>query len=183
MSAPFYMVSALGEPSYPAPIHMYYGDMDPNYTGGSAAVLASQWDRLGVPHETDVQAGYAHSTWPASSIRAGFDFLLAHRHPGASPPSRCGDADAGASALDAATPADAAAIDLDASGLDAATTPTDAATTDAHATNVDAGRSRAIASGCGCRAGSHRRSLAIPWALALAGALWSRARRARTARR
>ncbi|MFO0714990.1 MAG: hypothetical protein U0353_34450 [Sandaracinus sp.] len=184
MSAPFYMVSGLGEPSYPAPIHMYYGDMDPNYTGGSAAALASQWDRLGVPHETDVQAGYAHSTWPASSIRAGFDFLLAHRHPGASPPSRCGDADAASSALDAATsPADAAAIDLDASGLDAATTPTDAATTDAYARNVDAGRSRAIASGCGCRAGSHRRSLAIPWALALAGALWSRARRARTVRR
>ena len=55
-----------------APIRMYYGDTDPNFTGGSAMALASQWDRLGVPNETDVQAGFGHSTWPASSIRSGF---------------------------------------------------------------------------------------------------------------
>ena len=158
MSAPFYMVGALAEPGYPAPIHMYYGDMDPNYTGGSAAALAAQWDRLGVPNETDVQAGYAHSTWPASSIRAGLDFLLAHRHPGAAPSSRCGDPDAGAP--DAAVTAIDAGIEgaRDAGGLDAGALPSveDAGAVDAAASNRDAGRGRSIASGCGCRTASGR---------------------------
>lgn len=152
MSAPFYSVGALGEPAYPAPIRMYYGDTDPNYTGGSAMALAAQWDRLGVPHETDVQAGFGHSSWPPSSIRAGFEFLLARRHPGAAPVSRCGDPDAGASAPDAALdPSDASTVGLDASAsTDAAATPG----LDAGGPRPDAGARRPLASSCACRTAS-----------------------------
>ncbi len=150
MSAPFYAVSSVTEAGYAAPIHMYYGDTDPNYTGGSASGLEMQWARLGVPHETDVQAGFGHGTWPPSSIRAGLDFLLAHRHPGAAPPSRCGDADAGAPSLDAG-----------ASAIDASTTLVDAAgadgggltIADASATRDGGGGRGSISSGCGCRVG------------------------------
>jgi predicted esterase len=178
MSAPFYMVSALGEPSYPAPIRMYYGDTDPNYTGGSASSLAAQWDRLGVPHETDVQAGYAHSSWPATSIESGLAFLLAHRHPGTPPTSRCGDPDAGAGVSDAQVSLDAALLELDAGASPA---DASAASTDARASTEDAGRvSRPIASGCACRAGTTQRSGA-PWAwLVTALALASCPRRTRT---
>ena len=178
MSAPFYMVSALGEPSYPAPIRMYYGDTDPNYTGGSATRLEAQWDRLGVPHETDVQAGYAHSSWPPTSIESGLAFLLRHRHPGASPASRCGDPDAGVSATDAQISLDAAILELDAG---ASATDASAALADARPMADDAARvTRPIASGCACRVGDARptgaRSTWLVGGLALTA--WRRARRA-----
>jgi predicted esterase len=162
MSAPYYAVSSVAEAGYAAPIHMYYGDSDPNYTGGSAMGLAMQWDRLGVPHETDVQAGYGHSSWPPSSIRAGLDFLVARRHPGAAPPSRCGDADAGV-ARDAGGADDAGVLALDAGvASDAASVPSDAGPRDGGpASGADAsGRRGAISSGCGCRAGA----TTPPWA-------------------
>ncbi|GAB4198148.1 MAG: hypothetical protein OHK0013_06950 [Sandaracinaceae bacterium] len=108
MSAPFYTVSAVADPDWTAPIRMYYGDMDPNYTGGSAAALEAQWARLGVRSELDVQAGFGHSTWPASSIRAGLEFLLAVRRPGPATPSRCAETDAGLPSTDASTTIDAA---------------------------------------------------------------------------
>lgn len=85
MSAPFYSVSSISDPMHTAPIRMYYGADDPNYTGGAAAMLEGQWTQLGISHETDVQPGYGHSTWPSSSILAGFEFLLSVEYPGGEP--------------------------------------------------------------------------------------------------
>ena len=180
MSAPFYMVGSLGEPGYPAPIRMYYGDTDPNYMGGSATALAAQWDRLGVPNEADVQSGFGHSTWPASSIRAGFEFLLARRHPGASPASRCGEPDGGLTTPDAAAgPSDAG------TALDALTATGDAqipSGADAALARVDAGPRRPVASSCACRAASDRDTPAR-WAFVLAvGFVALRERRRRRSR-
>lgn len=76
MSAPFYGVSAVADPAYKAPIHMYYGTTDPNYTGGAYASLQHQWDALGVSWESDVEAGYGHNNWPPESMVAGFQFLV-----------------------------------------------------------------------------------------------------------
>ncbi len=59
-----------------APIHMYYGTTDPNYTGGAYASLQHQWDALGVSWESDVEAGYGHNNWPPESMVAGFQFLV-----------------------------------------------------------------------------------------------------------
>jgi predicted esterase len=85
MSAPFYGVAGVSDPMHTAPIRMYYGADDPNYTGGSATMLEAQWTQLGVPYETDVQEGHGHSTWPPSSIQAGFEFLLSVQYPGSDP--------------------------------------------------------------------------------------------------
>jgi pimeloyl-ACP methyl ester carboxylesterase len=147
LSAPYYGVSSVAEPSYRAPIHMYYGDMDPNYTSGGTTALENQWTALGVPHETDLEAGFGHSSWPPSSIRMGLDFLLARRYPGTPPGSTCGGADAG-SAIDAATSVvDSAVPGTDGgAGVDASSSSLDASPSE------DAGTRRRIASGCGCRA-------------------------------
>ena len=48
LSAPFYPVSSVADPAYKAPIHMYYGTTDPNYTDGAYAALQQQWSALGV---------------------------------------------------------------------------------------------------------------------------------------
>lgn len=146
MSAPFYSVGAVADAAHRAPIHMYYGGDDPNYTGGSAAALEMQWTRLGVTSTTDVQPGFGHSTWPPSSIAAAFDFLAAQRYPGSATPSSCGDVDAGATLLDASTPVDAGVTALDAT-LGDGSSGSDAATRDASV------RGGPVASGCGCRAG------------------------------
>lgn len=80
MSAPFYQVAAVADPAYRAPIHMYYGTTDPNYTGGAFAMLESQWTALGVPFESDVETGYGHNYWPPESMTAGFRFLVARSY-------------------------------------------------------------------------------------------------------
>jgi len=166
MSAPYYAVSSVTEAGYAAPIHMYYGDTDPNYTGGSASGLEMQWGRLGVPYETDVQAGFGHGTWPPSSIRAGLDFLLAHRHPGAAPPSRCGDADAGAASLDAgAIAVDASAISADASSISG--DGGGGVSADVGVARDTGGGRGSISSGCACRAGQGRGPFAMSTLLAL----------------
>jgi predicted esterase len=85
LSAPWYEVASLADPIYKAPIHMYYGTTDPNFTGGAYAKLKAQWNRLGVPWEEDVQAGFGHSTWPASSMVDGFLFLMSKSRPEPAP--------------------------------------------------------------------------------------------------
>jgi hypothetical protein len=62
---------------------MYYGTTDPNYTGGFPE-LKSQWNRLGVRWEEDVQAGYGHNTWPNAAMADGFAFLAHQSRPGPS---------------------------------------------------------------------------------------------------
>jgi predicted esterase len=81
MSAPFYAVSSLTDPHYKPPIRMYYGSTDPNYAAARPS-LEAQWAALGVPWQEDVQAGYGHNTWPASSLADGFSFLVGKSRPG-----------------------------------------------------------------------------------------------------
>jgi poly(3-hydroxybutyrate) depolymerase len=81
MSAPFYPVSAVADPAYKAPIHMYYGTTDPNYMGGAYAALQQQWNALGVTWESDVATGYGHDNWPPDSMAKGFQFLVSKAYP------------------------------------------------------------------------------------------------------
>jgi len=83
LSAPFYAVAALADPSYKPPIRMEYGTTDPNYTGGAYASLKAQWDRLGVAWEEDIEQGWSHNTWPKSSMANGFLFLAGKSRPAA----------------------------------------------------------------------------------------------------
>jgi predicted esterase len=76
MSAPFYAVSAVADPAYKAPIRMYYGTTDPNYTGGSYQALLAQWSALGVSAASDIENGYGHDYWPPSTLSNGFLFLV-----------------------------------------------------------------------------------------------------------
>jgi len=77
MSAPFYSVGAVADPAYKAPIHMYYGTTDPNYTTyGAYTALQQQWNALGVPWESDVETGWGHNNWPPQSMTLGFQFLV-----------------------------------------------------------------------------------------------------------
>jgi hypothetical protein len=76
LSAPFYPVSGIANPAYTAPIHMYYGTVDPNYIHGDYAALVQQWDGLGVPWESDVEARFGHDDWPPISMLLGFQFLV-----------------------------------------------------------------------------------------------------------
>ncbi|HEY8022779.1 MAG TPA: alpha/beta hydrolase-fold protein [Thermoanaerobaculia bacterium] len=87
LSARFYPVASVADPSYRAPIHMYYGTTDPNYTDGDEASLKAQWDRLGVPWEENVVNGFGHNVWPVASMMAGFGFLVGKSYP--LPPSLC----------------------------------------------------------------------------------------------
>ncbi len=86
LSAPYYPVPAVADPAYAAPIRMYYGSTDPNFTGGAQAQLTAQWDRLKVPWQEDVAAGFGHNTWPLASMMAGFAFLVGKSYPAAPPP-------------------------------------------------------------------------------------------------
>jgi acetyl esterase/lipase len=86
LASPWYPVASLADSSYKPPIRMYYGTGDPNYTGGAYANLKSQWNRLGVPWEDDVRAGYGHSDWPDTSMAEGFLFLVGKSRPDDAPP-------------------------------------------------------------------------------------------------
>ncbi len=80
LAAPFYPVASLADPAYKPPIRMYYGTTDPNYAGAFPG-LQSQWNRLGVVWEEDVQAGFGHNTWPNASMADGFAFLVRQSRP------------------------------------------------------------------------------------------------------
>src|SRR5579864_9465873 len=77
LSAPFYPVSAVADPAYTAPIHMYYGTTDPNYaTDHAYLALQQQWNALGVTWESDIETGWGHDFWPPLSMLLGFQFLV-----------------------------------------------------------------------------------------------------------
>jgi predicted esterase len=80
LAAPYRIVLGLADPDYTPPIRLYYGDQDPNYQGGHHQAFAEQWERLGVPWEMEIAAGYGHSTWPETTLPQGFAFLLAQRY-------------------------------------------------------------------------------------------------------
>lgn len=83
LSAPFYPVSAVADPAYKAPIHMYYGTTDPNYaTDGAYAALQQQWNALGVTWESDIEPHWGHDFWPPESMLSGFQFLVGKAYVG-----------------------------------------------------------------------------------------------------
>jgi len=92
LSAPNYAVTAVADPAYRAPIRMYYGTTDPNYTGGGEASLKAQWDRLQIPWQEDVKPGFGHNTWPVQSMIDGFLFLVGKSYVDAPPPCLPGPA-------------------------------------------------------------------------------------------
>jgi acetyl esterase/lipase len=93
MSAPNYPVLTVADPDYRAPIRMYYGTTDPNYTGGAEAALRAQWDRLQISWQEDIRANYGHNFWPPQTMIDGFLFLLGKTYPPAvvvvPPPPAC----------------------------------------------------------------------------------------------
>jgi len=86
LSAPNYAVATVADPAYRAPIRMYYGTTDPNYSGGGEAALKVQWDRLQIPWQEDVQAGFGHNSWPVQSMTDGFLFVVGKTYTPAPPP-------------------------------------------------------------------------------------------------
>lgn len=86
LGAPYYPVPAVADRAYQAPIRLYYGAEDLNYTGGAYSALKLQWDRLGVPHEEEVRPGYGHNSWPNAVMEEGFRFLVGEEY-GVAPPT------------------------------------------------------------------------------------------------
>lgn len=87
MASRYYPVAEVADRRYKAPIRMYYGTADPNYTGGSYGALKRQWERLGVPWEEDIQPGLGHGDLPLASMERGFRFLVSKTYP--SPVAGC----------------------------------------------------------------------------------------------
>jgi len=88
LAAPFYAVSAVADPAYKAPIRMFYGTADPNYST-SYARLKQQWSSLGVPWEEDIRPGLLHGDLPLDAMAAGFQFLVNKSYPVKSAPGPC----------------------------------------------------------------------------------------------
>ncbi len=86
LASPSRVVSSVADPLWKAPIRMYYGTTDPNYTGGSYAALKAQWQALGIPWEEEIRDGFGHSTWPDTTLPDGFRFLVGERYPDEPPP-------------------------------------------------------------------------------------------------
>lgn len=76
MGAPYRTVLRVEDADYTAPARLYYGNLDPNYTGQSFAALRDQLQRLGVAVESEIAPGYGHSDRPPTTIPDGFAFLL-----------------------------------------------------------------------------------------------------------
>lgn len=83
MAARYYPISAVADPDYKAPIRMYYGTADPNYTGGSSELLKQQWQRLGIPWEEEIRPGALHQDMNQTSITLGFQFVVSKSYPAA----------------------------------------------------------------------------------------------------
>lgn len=79
MAARYYEIGAVADPSYKAPIRMYYGSRDPNY--GFSQAMKQQWNRLGVPWEEEVLPGFGHNTLPPGAVENGFLFLAGKTRP------------------------------------------------------------------------------------------------------
>ncbi len=90
MGARYYPVDAIADPSYKAPIRMYYGTNDPNYFGGSYESLKQQWQRLGIPWEEEIRQGAQHQEMYNATTTRGFEFLLSKSYPGAEPSCTAG---------------------------------------------------------------------------------------------
>ena len=89
LGSPYRIVLAAGEPAYPMPTRLVYGNLDPNYTGGSYDAWHEQLLRLGVPLEESILPGIGHGGYPAATFSDGFVFLLAKSRPAPPPPGLC----------------------------------------------------------------------------------------------
>ncbi|MFL6199340.1 MAG: hypothetical protein ACJ76J_09200 [Thermoanaerobaculia bacterium] len=87
MAAHYYQVSAVADPVYKAPIRMYWGAQDPNYS--SSPALKQQWNRLGVLWEEEVLPGAGHNTFPAGAMENGFLFLAGKTRPEETSGGKC----------------------------------------------------------------------------------------------
>ncbi len=81
LGSPYRIVFASGEPTYKMPTRLVYGNLDPNYTGGSFDAWREQVLRLGAPLEESVLPGVGHGGYPVATFSDGFAFLLAHSRP------------------------------------------------------------------------------------------------------
>lgn len=86
LASPFRLISEIADPDYKAPLRMYYGTTDPNYTGGAYGQLKAQWQQLGLPFQEEIRDGFGHSTWPDTTLPDGFRFLVAASYPQEPPP-------------------------------------------------------------------------------------------------
>jgi predicted esterase len=89
LGSPYRIVLAAGEPGYKVPTRLVYGNLDPNFTGGSYDAWREQLQRLGVPLEQSVLPGIGHGGYPASTFSDGFAFLLGKSRPAPPPPGLC----------------------------------------------------------------------------------------------
>jgi len=89
MSSPFTNIGGFADGEHTAPLRMYYGTTDPNYTGTSYSRLRDQWLALGLAFEEDIRPGFGHSNWPLESMVQGFEFLLGEAYEPAAEPLGC----------------------------------------------------------------------------------------------
>lgn len=81
LGSPYRILTGLGDPDYRVPTRLVYGNLDPNFTGGSFEAWRQMLLRLGVPLETSVLAGIGHGGYPAATFEDGFSFLLGQSRP------------------------------------------------------------------------------------------------------
>ena len=81
LGSPYRILTALGDPDYPVPTRLVYGNQDPNYTGGSFEAWREMLERLGVAVETSILPGVGHGGYPPSTFSESFAFLLANTRP------------------------------------------------------------------------------------------------------
>lgn len=74
LSSPFVSVHST-PPNYTPALRQYYGEDDRNFTEALPG-LRQQWINLGLPFEEQIEPGFGHSTWPATTYTSGFQFLL-----------------------------------------------------------------------------------------------------------
>lgn len=80
LGAPYRVVLEVADRDYTAPIRLYYGTADPNFTDGHRDALLEQLARLGAAVEEEVAPGHGHSSWPETTLADGFAFLAAQRY-------------------------------------------------------------------------------------------------------
>jgi hypothetical protein len=80
LSSPYRTVLEVVDPDYKAPLRMVYGTQDPNFFGAPYSALKVQWERLELEWEEEINPGFGHNSWPDSTLRDGFAFLLAQRY-------------------------------------------------------------------------------------------------------
>jgi hypothetical protein len=89
LGSPYRIVLRRGEPGYPMPTRLVYGNQDPNFTGGSFDAWREQLLRLGAPLEESILPGVGHGGYPPSTFTDGFAFLLGRSRPAPPPPGLC----------------------------------------------------------------------------------------------